>query len=126
MSTLTGNNVTMSLENQLGSDGATAVASTFADQTELITLSNSAIEQRKFSVPFQFGFDGQNPATHYAVGTDIAGSNTQGFNLNTSADSGSIVYKRAINAVSNPDEFDINMLALPGVIHGTQQEQITQ
>jgi hypothetical protein len=119
VSTLTGNNVTMSLENMLGSDGATAVASTFADQTELITLSNSAIEQRKFSVPFQFGFDGQNPATHYAVGTDIAGSNTQGFNLNTSADSGSIVYKRAINAVSNPDEFDINMLALPGVIHGT-------
>ena len=119
VSTLTGNNVTMSLENQLGSDGATAVASTFADQTELITLSNSAIEQRKFSIPFQFGFDGQNPATHYAVGTDIAGSNTQGFNLNTSADSGSIVYKRAISAVSNPDEFDINMLALPGVIHGT-------
>ena len=114
-----GSNVTMSLENMLGSDGATSVASTFADQTELITLSNSAIEQRKFSVPFQWGFDGQNPATHYAVGTDIAGSNTQGFNLNTSADSGSIVYKRAINAVSNPDEFDINMMVLPGVIHGT-------
>ena len=112
-----GSNVTMSLENMLGSDGATEVASTFADQTELITLSNSAIEQRKFSVPFQFGFDGKNPATHYAVGTDIAGSNTQGFNLNTSADSGSIVYKRAINAVSNPDEFDINMMVLPGVIH---------
>ena len=112
-----GSNVTMSLENMLGSDGATAVATTYADQTELITLSNSAIEQRKFSVPFQFGFDGKNPATHYAVGTDIAGSNTQGFNLNTSADSGSIVYKRAINAVSNPDEFDINMMVLPGVIH---------
>ncbi len=112
-----GSNVTMSLENMLGSDGASAVASTFADQTELITLSNSAIEQRKFTIPFQWGFDGQNPATHYAVGTDIAGSNTQGFNLNTSADSGSIVYKRAINAVSNPDEFDINMMVLPGVIH---------
>ena len=117
VSSLTGNNVTMSLENQLGSDGATAVASTFADQTELITLSNSAIEQRKFAVPFQFGFDGKNPATHYAVGTDISSTNTQGFNLNTSADSGSIVFKRAINAVSNPDEYDINMLALPGVIH---------
>ena len=107
----------MSLENMLGSDGATAVATTFADQTELITLSNSAIEQRKFAVPFQFGFDGKNPATHYAVGTDISSTNTQGVNLNTSADSGSIVFKRAINAVSNPDEYDINMLALPGVIH---------
>ena len=113
-----GNNVTMSLENMLGSDGATAVATTFADQTELITLSNSAIEQRKFSVPFQWGFDGQNPAVHYAVGTDI-GDNTQGFDLSNSSKSGSIVFKRAINAVSNPDEFDINMMVLPGVIHGT-------
>ena len=25
--------------------------------------------------------------------------------------------KRAINAISNPDEFDINLLSLPGVIH---------
>jgi len=113
-----GNNVTMSLENMLGSDGATAVATTFADQTELITLSNSAIEQRKFSVPFQWGFDGQDPATHYAVGTDI-GNNTQGFDLSNASKNGSIVYKRAINAVSNPDEFDINMMVLPGVIHGT-------
>ena len=113
-----GNNVTMSLENMLGSDGATAVATTYADQTELITLSNSAIEQRKFTIPFQWGFDGQNPAVHYAVGTDI-GDNTQGFDLSSSSTSGSIVFKRAINAVSNPDEFDINMMVLPGVIHGT-------
>ena len=116
---ITGNNVTMSLENMNGSDGATAVATNFTAQDSLITLASSSIEQRKFSVPFQWGFDGKNPATHYATGTDIDGSNTQGFNLNTSADSGSIVYKRAINAVSNPDEFDINMLVLPGVIHGT-------
>ena len=113
----TGNNVTMSLENMYGSDGATAVATNYAGQTELLTLSGSAIEQRKFVVPFQWGFDGSNPATQYATSVDIAGSNTQGFNLNTSADSGSIVYKRAINAVSNPDEFDINMMVLPGVIH---------
>ena len=112
-----GNNVTMSLENMFGSDGATAVSTNYAGQTELLTLSGSAIEQRKFAVPFQWGFDGQSPATHYAVGTDISGTNTQGFDLNTSAGSGSVVYKRAINAVSNPDEFDINMMVLPGVIH---------
>jgi hypothetical protein len=112
-----GNNVTMSLENMYGSDGATAVATNFSGETELLTLSGSAIEQRKFVVPFQWGFDGFNPSTQYATGGDIAGSNTQGFNLNTSSASGSIVYKRAINAVSNPDEFDINMMVLPGVIH---------
>ena len=114
-----GSNVTMSLENMFGSDGASAVATTFADQTELITLSNSAIEQRKFTIPFQWGFDGSNPATHYATGADISATNTQGFNLDGGAKTGSVVYKRAINAVSNPDEFDINMMVLPGVIHGT-------
>lgn len=114
-----GSNVTMSLENMYGSDGASEVASTYANQTTLITLSNSALEQRKFVVPFQFGFDGYDPATQYATGTDISGTNTQGFNLSNAGTSGSIVYKRAINAVSNPDEFDINMMVLPGVIHGT-------
>ena len=112
-----GNNATMSLENMFGSDGATDVATNFAGQTELLTLSGSAIEQRKFVVPFQWGFDGARPSVQYATGADISSTNTQGFNLNTSADSGSIVYKRAINAVSNPDEFDINMMVLHGVIH---------
>jgi len=114
-----GSNVTMSLENMYGSDGATAVATNYAGQTELLTLSGSAIEQRKFVVPFQWGFDGQSPAIQYAVGSDISATNTQGFNLDGGAKSGSVVYKRAINAVSNPDEFDINMMVLPGVIHGT-------
>ena len=81
----------------------------------MITLSNSAIEQRKFTIPFQWGFDGQNPAVHYAVGTDI-GDNTQGFDLSSSTASGSVAYKRALNAISNADEFDINMLVTPGVI----------
>ena len=114
-----GSNVTMSLENMYGSDGATAVATNYSNQTELLTLSGSAIEQRKFVVPFQWGFDGQSPARQYAVGSDISATNTQGFNLDGAAKSGSVVYKRAINAVSNPDEFDINMMVLPGVIHGT-------
>ena len=114
-----GSNVTMSLENMYGSDGATAVATNYAGQTELLTLSGSAVEQRKFVVPFQWGFDGQSPARQYATGADISATNTQGFNLDGGAKSGSVVYKRAINAVSNPDEFDINMMVLPGVIHGT-------
>ena len=31
--------------------------------------------------------------------------------------SGSVAYKRAINAVSNPDEIDINMVVTPGMVH---------
>ena len=113
-----GSNVTMSLEDQTGNADASQLGSTFSDATEKITLSLSAIGQRKFVVPFQFGFDGQNPAREYKTGANIVANNTQGFNLSSTTTSGSIVYKRAINSISNPDEFDINLLVTPGVIHG--------
>ena len=68
----------------------------------------------------QWGFDGVNPATPVHTGANIAsdGTNTQGFDLSTSTSNGTVEYKRAINTVSNPDEFDINLLVTPGVIHG--------
>jgi len=113
----TGNNVTMSLENQLGNADASVLGATFANASTLISLTNSAIGQRKFVIPFQDGFDGSNPATDIKSGTDIVGDNTQGFDLSGTLTSGSVAYKRAINAISNPDEYDINLLALPGVIH---------
>ena len=47
----------------------------------------------------------------------MASTNTSGFDCSTSTASGSVAYKRAINAVSNPDEYDINMLITPGIIH---------
>ena len=112
-----GNNVTMSLENQLGHADASTLGSTYADGSTLISLTNSALGQRKFIVPFQDGFDGDNPATEHKTGTNIAGSNTQGFDLSSATATGSLAYKRAINSISNPDEYDINLLALPGVIH---------
>ena len=51
------------------------------------------------------------------MGTEIVNTNSQGFDLSTSSTDGTLAYKRAINAVSNPDEFDINLLVTPGVIH---------
>jgi len=103
-------------------DASELNVTTFADGATVgrlsITLTNSAIQQRKFLVPFQFGFDGANPAVAVKTGGDIVNTNTMGFDLSDSAASGSVAYKRAINAISNPDEFDINLLALPGVIHG--------
>ena len=113
----TGNNVTMSLENMSGSADASVLGATFANASTLISLTNSAIGQRKFVIPFQDGFDGSNPATDIKSGTDIVGDNTQGFDLSSASATGSVVFKRAINAISNPDEYDINLLALPGVIH---------
>ena len=65
----------------------------------------------------EWSFDGDDPTTLKAVGNDISGTDTQGFNCNDANASGSVAYKRAINAVSNPDEFDINLLVTPGIIH---------
>ena len=113
----TGNNVTMSLENVSGSADASTLGATFADATTFISLTNSALGQRKFVVPFQDGFDGFDPAVDRKTGTEIVSTNTQGFDLSTSTKSGSVAYVRAINTISNPDEYDINLLSLPGVIH---------
>ena len=113
-----GNNVTMSLDTMFGhADANPNGETTFADATEPITLTNSTLAQRKFVVPLQWGFDGKDPATSYNVGSAITANNTQGFDLSSSTSSGSLAYTRAINAVSNPDEFDMNLLVTPGVIH---------
>tara|TARA_B100000579_G_scaffold52643_2_gene36703 strand:+ start:3563 stop:5881 length:2319 start_codon:yes stop_codon:yes gene_type:complete len=113
-----GANVAFSLENMLGDAGASAIgADTFSDAAEAITLTLSAKQQRKFVVPFQGGFDGVDPTVLKKTGGDIAANNTQGLDCSGANNSGSIGYKRAINAVSNPDEFDINLLVTPGIIH---------
>ena len=112
-----GNNVTMSLENVTGNDDASELGSKYSGTAVPLSLSGSAVAQLKFAVPFQFGFDGRNPATPYFVGTEIVNTNTQGFDLSSTTANGTLAYKRAINAISNPDEFDINLLVTPGVIH---------
>ncbi len=116
-SSATTGNVTMSLEDQLGHADASTLGTTYSDGSEKVTLALSHYKQRKFAVPFQGGFDGFNPAIEKKTGTNITAANTQGFDLSSASSSGSLEYKRAINSVSNPDEFDINLLAMPGVIH---------
>jgi len=115
----TGNNIVFHLENMTGdNDFDTSLSTTYSGTGVSLSLTGSAIQQLKFSVPFQWGFDGSNPATPFSTGTDIQNTNTQGFDLSSAPASGSVAYKRAINAISNPDEFDINLLVTPGVIHG--------
>jgi phage tail sheath protein FI len=112
-----GNNVTMSLEDSFGNDDASTLGTKYSAGDNQLSLSGSDHRQLKFAVPFQEGFDGSDPALENKSGTNIASTNTQGFDLSSASASGSVSYKRAINAVSNPDEYDINLLALPGVIH---------
>ena len=70
----------------------------------------------QFVVAFQEGFDGMNPTTPIYTGTNIIAGNSQGLNLSTSLTSGSVAYGKHISALSNADEFDINMVVTPGVI----------
>ena len=87
----------------------------------LLTGSNTTdIAKRQFTVAFQGGFDGVSPTTKHALAkvgdTDWSAGNSQGFNLSTSTASGSVAYVKAINSVSNPDDFDINLVSAPGVV----------
>jgi len=77
-----------------------------------LSVGSSAAQ---FVVAFQEGFDGMNPATPIYKGADITAGNTQGFNLSSSTSSGSVAYMKHINALSNADEWDINMIVVPGV-----------
>ena len=70
----------------------------------------------QFVVAFQEGFDGMNPATPIYTGASITAGNSQGFNLTNALSSGSVAYSKHIAALSNADEFDINMVVTPGVI----------
>ncbi len=82
-----------------------------------MTGSNSAdMVKRQFVLGFQQGFDGTNPTVKINLGLDINGANSQGFNLSTSTASGSVAYQKAIAAISNADEYDINMVVTPGII----------
>ena len=99
------------------------------DTTASLPLTSGAtaavVTSRIFNVAFQGGFDGLNPTISSNKGTDITSANVQGLNLSTSAASGSVAYKKCLDALSNVDEWDINLLVLPGVNHN-DHSNVTQ
>jgi len=70
----------------------------------------------KFTVPFQGGSDGIDPAKIRFSGANLAANNAFGFDLSSTSAVGYTGYKKALDILSNQDEYDINMLALPGVV----------
>ena len=83
---------------------------------QLTGSASTDMVKRQFVLAFQGGYDGMNPATKIELGSNISAANTQGFNCSTGTSSGTTAYYKAINAVSNPDEWDINLVATPGII----------
>jgi hypothetical protein len=93
-----------------------------------ITGSNQTdINKRQFTVAFQEGFDGVSPTKHFLKAGEAAivngtridewgEANSQGFDMSTSTAKGSVAYVKAINSISNADDFDINLVVTPGVV----------
>ena len=75
------------------------------------------IKMRKFVFGFQGGFDGQSPAIPINVGGDISPGNTQGLDCTTVSSAGSIAYNQCVTAIGNADEFDVNLIVVPGILH---------
>jgi phage tail sheath protein FI len=108
----TGSNVTFAFDSQLS----------FVMTGSL----SSDMVKRQFVLAFQGGYDGMNPTVTKALGTDITSANTQGFNCSTGITSGTTAYFKAINAVSNPDEYDINLVVTPGIIRSLHPSVTTK
>lgn len=113
--TTTGSNVSFLLSNFNQHASANYPSGTPYSGSINLT-SNTSVESRKFIVPFQGGFDGAQPFKRILVGSDIVATNTQGYDLDGTSGKDYSVYTNAIGTVSNPDEIDINMLVLPGVL----------
>jgi len=110
-----GGNVAFNLSNEKQHPSA----SLNSGNETAITPGGSTINvsTKKFIVPFQGGFDGFNASRFVALDTNITAANLFGYDLSTAEKDGALAYKRGINAVSNADEYDINLMVTPGANH---------
>lgn len=114
----TGSNVDFYLGdyNQHASANYPTTATAYSGSVDLTT--NTSLDTRKFMVPFQGGFDGHKPHLQKKTGANIVAANTQGFDISSTSAAGYTSFKKALDTISNSDEFDINMVVTPGIIHG--------
>ncbi len=113
----TGGNVAFNLSDMYGHADAQDSYASAADGTTLLTTTGGHTSQRKFIVPFQGGFDGIHPSKHKLTGANMTTTNVMGHDISSTSAEGTVAYKRAIDSVSNPDEWDINLLVTPGLIY---------
>jgi hypothetical protein len=114
----TGANTDFSFDGNITAIVGGVIVSNYNFNYQLSTSDSTAvIAQRQFIVGFQGGFDGVSPTQKVTNTNDVDWPTIQqGFNCGTSLTSGSVAYVRAINSVSNPDDFDINLIVAPGII----------
>ena len=114
---------TFNVDNYFGHASSSLWSGSLSASITATGASGPTANQLKFSVPFQGGQDGVAPYVVKFTGAESElaskytdGDNLYGFDMNTTNAAGYKGYKKAIDILSNQDEYDINMLALPGVI----------
>ena len=106
-----------SVENFYGHASSSLWTESLSASIDTTGATGPTADQLKFTVPFQGGDDGLAPWTVKKIGSHISATNVYGFDLSTTSKAGYTGYKKALDILSNQDEYDINMLAMPGVIH---------
>lgn len=102
--------------NNLNGHTSSSYSGSLSASVDLSGVSGPTSAQVQFSVAMQGGSDGINPATLRRVGSDIAASNVFGYDLSTSNAAGARAYNKAIDILQNKDEYDFNLIALPGIL----------
>ena len=107
-----------------GTGSNTAYSLDTTDGLNLTLTTATEITKRNFIIAFQEGFDGMSPTITTNKGTDITATNTQGFDCGSLTTSGSIAYLKQINALSNADEYDIQMIVTPGLVRALHDKLV--
>jgi len=112
-----GENIDFNLEdcNQHPEAATPSFASPYIGPINL--TSDTSANSRKFIMGFQGGFDGWKPNLQKKTGEYIHAGNSMGFDFSSTTAPGYISYKKAFDTLYNQEEFDINMIITPGVIH---------
>lgn len=111
-----GNNAAFNLYSCTTDGGAQTANTSMATYT--IFSTGEIPTYYKFTVPFQDGFDGIDPAVPKLTGTTstpMSGTNTFGMVFTNTTSDGTAAYIKALQAISNADAYDINMIVLPGI-----------
>ena len=110
-------------DKHFGHNSSSLWSGSLSASLDVTGATGPTANQIKFSIPFQGGEDGIAPwtvkftgAESELAGTYTTGDNLYGFDLNETSKAGYTGYKKAIDILSNQDEYDINMLAMPGVV----------
>jgi hypothetical protein len=117
-----GNNTAFGLDNTIvgsntGSILAASLSGSIPPTNPDDVLESTYVKMRKFVFGFQGGFDGQSPSVKINLGGDIVAGNTQGLDCTNISSAGSVAYKQCVAAVGNADEFDLNLIVTPGILH---------